>query len=134
MTSRVEALQAWLALEHEAVWLYGMVGARVDDLGESARRSFDAHRAVRDRLAVLIDDASAQPVGPRLTYGDDRVDSAGDARVTAQSVEQRITAACLNLFGSSGEDGRRFAMAGARRSALASLDWGGAPQAFPGLD
>ena len=39
-----QALQTWLALEHEAVWLYGQIGARVRDLSGAARASYDAHR------------------------------------------------------------------------------------------
>lgn len=134
MSSPVDELQAWLALEHEAVWLYGMIGARVGDLSEAARTSFEAHRAARDRLRDLVSDADGEPVGPELTYGDRRVDSRQVARTAAQEVEARIAAACLTLFGAAGSDGRRFAMAGLRRAALASLDWGADPVAFPGLD
>ncbi len=132
--TRLDDLQAWLALEHEAVWLYGMIGARVDRLSRPARISFDAHRVVRDRLLELVDGAEGNPVGPALTSGDDRVDSAKDARAAASNVEERIAAACVTLFGSSGRDGRRYAMSGLRRAALAALDWGAPVRAFPGLD
>ena len=132
--TRLDDLQAWLALEHEAVWLYGMIGARVDRLAKPASTSYDAHRAVRDRLRTLVDHAGGQPVGPALAYGDERVDSSKAARTAARSVEERIAAACVTLFGDTGRDGRRFAMAGLRRAALAALDWGADPQAFPGLD
>jgi hypothetical protein len=132
--TRLDDLQAWLALEHEAVWLYGLIGARVDNLARSASTSYDAHRAARDRLRKLVDDAGGQPVGPALTYGDDRIDSAKDARGAAGSVEERIAAACVALFGTSGKEGRRFAMSGLRRAALAAVDWGAPVRAFPGLD
>lgn len=132
--TRLDDLQAWLALEHEAVWLYGMIGARVDTLARPARTSYDAHRVVRDRLLGLVDGAEGDPVGPALTYGDDRIDSAKDARAAASNVEERIAAACVALFGNTGHDERRFAMSGLRRAALAALDWGGPVRAFPGLD
>ena len=131
--TRLDDLQAWLALEHEAVWLYGMIGARVDSLARPASTSYDAHRAVRDRLLSLVSSAEGVPVGPALTYGD-RVDSAKDARTAARNVEERIAAACVALFGHSGRDERRFAMSGLRRAALAALDWGAPVRAFPGLD
>jgi hypothetical protein len=132
--TRLDDLQAWLALEHEAVWLYGMIGARVERLARPARISYDAHRVVRDRLLDLVDGAEGDPVGPALTYGDDRIDSAKDARAAASYVEERIAAASVALFGSSGRDERRFAMSGLRRAALAALDWGAPVRAFPGLD
>ena len=132
--TRLDDLQAWLALEHEAVWLYGMIGARVDGLGRPARTSYDAHRAVRDRLLSLVDSAEGDPVGQALTYGDERVDSAKGARAAASDVEERIAAACVTLFGHSGRNDRRFAMSGLRRAALAALDWGAPVRAFPGLD
>ena len=132
--TRLDDLQAWLALEHEAVWLYGMIGALVDGLARPARTSFDAHRVVRDRLLELVDEAEGDLGSPALTYGDDRVDSAKEARAAASNIEERIAAACVALFGNSGRDERRFAMSGLRRAALAALDWGGPVRAFPGLD
>ena len=49
MTS-TETLQDWLALEHEAVWLYPVVGARFAAVAAPARTSYGAHRNVRDAL------------------------------------------------------------------------------------
>ncbi len=132
--TRLDDLQTWLALEHEAVWLYGLIGARVDGVATSARTSYDAHRLVRDRLIAMVDRAGGEPVGPALTYGDRRVDSTKDARATASSVEERIAAACVTVFGGADDEGRRFAMSGLRRAALAALDWGAPVRAFPGLD
>ncbi len=130
--TRLEDLQSWLALEHEAVWLYGLIGARVDGVAKSASTSYDAHRLVRDRVIALIDRAGGQPVGPALTYGDGRIDSPKDARAAASQLEERIAAACVTVFGRA--DDRRFAMSGLRRAALAALDWGAPVRAFPGLD
>ncbi len=130
----LDDLQAWLALEHEAVWLYGMIGARVDDLSKPARTSYDAHRVVRDRLLTLVDQAGGEPVGSALTYGNQRVDSPNEARTGASNVEERIAAACVTLFGDASANRRRFAMSGLRRAALAALDWGAPVRAFPGLD
>jgi hypothetical protein len=131
---RVDDLQTWLALENEAVWLYGMIGARVRDLDQAARTSYDAHRVARDRLRALVHDAGGQPVSPALTYGKNLIDSPGEARAAASDVEHRIAAACVTLVGDAGATRRTFALAGLRRAALAGLDWGAKPQAFPGLD
>jgi hypothetical protein len=69
-----------------------------------------------------------------MTYGDGRVDSPKDARAAASNLEERIAAACVTEFGHADRDGRRFAMSGLRRAALAALDWGAPVRAFPGLD
>jgi len=132
--TRLEDLQTWLALEHEAVWLYGVVGARIGGLAGPARTSLDAHRGVRDRLLGLVDEANGQPAGPALSYGDGRIDTRKQARAAARDVEERIAAACVTLVGSADGDDRRFAISGLRRAALAALDWRAPVRAFPGLD
>jgi len=132
--SRLDDLQAWLALEHEAVWLYGVIGGRVGALTKPARTSYDAHRAARDRLLAVVDDTGGRPAAPALGYGDGLIDDRGEARQAAQDVEQRIAAACVALLGAAGRDSRELAVSGLRRAALAALDWGAPPRAFPGLD
>ena len=133
--SRLDDLQAWLALEHEAVWLYGVIGARVGGLAESARTSLDDHRTTRDRLRAIVAAANARPVGPALGYGDGRIDTRRQSRAAARDVEERIAAACVTLVGAvQDDDDRRLAMSGLRGAALAALDWGAPVRAFPGLD
>ena len=128
-----QALQAWLALEHEAVWLYGQVGARVRDLAGAARSSYDAHRTQRDHLLAELHDAGATPVGPQLTYGKRLVSTAKQARAAATDLEERICAACVTIVGLAGTTGRTRAVAGLRAAALAAVDWDASPEAFPGL-
>jgi len=128
-----QALQTWLALEHEAVWLYGQIGARVRDLSGAARGSYDAHRTERDHLLATLNDAGATPVGPQLTYGDDLVNSAKQARTAAADLEDRICAVCVTIVGLAGTTGRTRAVAGLRAAALAAVDWDADPQPFPGL-
>ena len=63
------ALQAALAAEHAAVWVYGVVGAFVPDtvnqrLGQAATE----HQARRDATERALIDAGAQPVPPEPAY------------------------------------------------------------------
>lgn len=126
------ALQDWLALEHEAVWLHAMIGGRFPELGDAARTAYTSHRAVRDRLLAHLHTAGVEPVSTGIAYDIGDLTTVKQARSIARRLEQSIAAACLTLAGISAEQ-RAFAMSGLRRAALADLAWGGHPTAFPGL-
>jgi len=132
MTS-TEDIQDWLALEHEAVWLYPIIGARFNGLADRARASYDEHRGVRDRLLLRLHEMSVEPVSPALSYDVRRLRSKDRALAAAQEVERGIAAACLTLTGDSTGELQAYATAELRRAALAELAWGGPPDAFPGL-
>ncbi|MEJ7636176.1 DUF4439 domain-containing protein [Aeromicrobium sp.] len=132
MTS-AEALQDWLAIEHEAVWLYPVIGARFDDLANRARRSYALHRNLRDRLLARLDDLGVEPVATALTYDVGPLRTKAQALSQARRVERDVAAACLTLTGESSGELRAFATRELRRAALAELAWGAQPRAFPGL-
>jgi len=132
MTS-TETLQDWLALEHEAVWLYPVIGARYGALAERARRSYDDHGTVRDGLLTRLHQLKVEPVPPALSYDVGRVRTKGRAVAAARQLERDIAAVCLTLVGDSTDDLRTYATRGLRRAALAELAWDGRPDAFPGL-
>ncbi|KQX75439.1 ferritin-like domain-containing protein [Aeromicrobium sp. Root472D3] len=128
-----EALQAWLALEHEAVWLYPVVGARLDALRDRATTSFEAHRDVRDDLVVRLRTRGVEPVSAALGYAVGPLTTADEARAASRSLEDRVCAAVLTLAGTAEGDVRELAVTALRTSALAAQVWGAAPTAFPGL-
>ena len=132
MTS-TESLQAWLALEHEAVWLHPVLGARFDELRKRASTSFEAHRDTRDNVVARLRAAGAEPVRAQLTYGVGPLTTPDEARAAARTLEAEICAACLTLAGAAQDEGRAFAIKNLTRAALAELTWGAAPRAFPGL-
>ena len=132
MTS-TEAMQDWLALEHEAVWLYPVIGARFTAVAGHARTSYDKHRDVRDRLLFRLHQMDVEPVSPALSYDVGRLRTRARALAAARQIEGDIAAACLTLAGDSTDGLRTFAIAGLRRAALAQIAWGGPPKAFPGL-
>ena len=133
MTTSTEALQAWLALEHEAVWLHPVIGARFGALKDRATASFETHRDTRDGLLRRIQALGVEPVVGRLTYDLGSLRTAGRARRAARDLEARISAACLTLAGVTDGDDRAYAVANLTRAALAELTWGARPRAFPGL-
>ncbi|MBC7596225.1 MAG: ferritin-like domain-containing protein [Kineosporiaceae bacterium] len=129
----VSGLQDCLALEHEAIWVYAYLGARIPGADEAARRAFGNHRQSRDVLiAMLRASASAQPA-PRADYDVMKVKTLGQANAVAASLEAKNAAAYLSLVGASEDEDRKFAIDTLRRAALAILVWGGKPSAFPGL-
>jgi hypothetical protein len=129
----VKALQAWLALEHEAVWLCPVVGARSKTLFDRATASYKAHRDVRDELSARLRSLGARPVAGALSYDVGPLTTPEECRAAVQSLEVRIAAACLTLAGDSEHDLRRYAVTNVRRAALSEQAWGAGPQAFPGL-
>ena len=129
----IPALQAWLALEHEAIWQYGLIGGRFDDLRDRAEVAWQEHRAARDHLSEVISTAGQTPVGPAMGYGAP-APTAAQARAVARGVEQRVAAAALTALGASAERAaRRFAVSRLRAAAQAAIFWGDQPRAFPGL-
>lgn len=127
------ALQAWLLLEHEAVWLFPVIGARLDDLVDPATASFEAHRDTRDGLLSRLRALGVAPPSAELTYSVAPLTTSGEARTAAQSLEARIAAACLTLAGEAEDDLRAHAVRNLTRAALAAQTWGAEPKAFPGL-
>ena len=127
-----ESWQAWLSVEHKAVWLYGLIGGRVDDLTDAARDEWNRHRDTRDRLTAQIRAAGAEPVGPHLSYREPAIDSAADARRAAQTVEAEVEIAALACIGDAAH--RPDVVAALRAAARAAAIWGASPNAFPGLD
>lgn len=124
---------AWLALEHEAVWLYPIIGARFADLRPRANRSFEAHRDTRDALLARLQQLGATPISTELAYDVGPLKTPAQARKVAQRLEANICAACLKLAGDATGRTKTYAIRNLRKAAVAELTWGAAPQAFPGL-
>lgn len=131
--STAEDLNTWLALEHEAVWLYPVIGARFADLLPRATRSFEAHRDTRDALIGRLHDLGVDAVSTQLSYEPGLPTTDKQAKNAAQDLESRICAACLQLAGDSETTMRASAIKNLKKAALAELAWGATPQAFPGL-
>ncbi|MDR7087385.1 hypothetical protein J2X11_002224 [Aeromicrobium panaciterrae] len=132
--SATEAMQNWLALEHESVWLYPVIGARFDQLTQRAREAHDAHLSTRDHLLARLHTLDIEPVPAKLSYAVGSLSSPQVAIKLARRLEQAIAAACLDLAGESSEQGdQKYAITRLRRAARAEMAWGGEPRAFPGL-
>ena len=133
MTDTTDALQRWLALEHEAVWLYPVIGARFDALTKTARTSFEAHRDTRDDLIARLRTMGVEPVATQLSYDVGPLANPAEAKEAARVLESSISAACLAMVGVTEDALRKYAIRGLTKAARAELAWGAQPQAFPGL-
>jgi hypothetical protein len=131
-TASLESWQTWLAVEHEAVWLYGLIGGRIDDLTDTARVAWNRHRETRDQLTALIRTAGAEPAGPHLSYQEPAISSVADARRTAQTIEAKAEIAALACITDAAH--RPEVVTAVRAAARAAASWGARPTAFPGLD
>ena len=127
------ALLIRLDLEHEALWLLGVVGGRVSALRDRATDAYSTHRAARDALLDTLHDRDAPTSAPRASYGEPPTGREASEAAVAD-LQRRITAACLAVVTATPADQRPDALADLRAAALATLAWGGAPEAFPGLD
>lgn len=132
------ALQAALAGEHAAVYLTGFLGAQVSQssapaLHAAITASYRAHRADRDRLTVLVEDAGGTPVAAEVGYElPSRTATTADMTDAALQVERRITETYGQLVESTSGDVRRWALVALNESAVRQMEFRGTPEMFPG--
>jgi hypothetical protein len=135
----VEALQAALAGEHAATYVYSTLGGRISTsdhpvLAERLRAAYEVHRGRRDHLRSLVAATGATPEPPAAAYlvdADDR-DARSLSRV-AVTTEQRCAEVYGQLVASTSGDQRRWAIEALTDAALRGLDLGDSPSAYPGL-
>lgn len=132
--SRLSVTQNWLALDHEAIWIGGLVGARFADLADAARDLVAAHEASRDRLAAAVRELGAKPVATLASYDVTDPSDVDAARALVRDVEARICGTCVRLIALTEDDDRTRATSGLRAAAVTQVRWGATPEPFPGLD
>ncbi|SKB03358.1 DUF4439 domain-containing protein [Aeromicrobium choanae] len=126
--------QRWLALEHEAIWTLGLVGARVPALADAAEDALATHSTTRDRLSDAVRKLGGSPVATQPSYDVAEPTNAATGRTLVRDVESRIAAACVRLVAATTDQARDRAVRGLRAAAVAEVRWGGEPDPFPGLD
>ncbi|GAB4080053.1 ferritin-like domain-containing protein [Modestobacter muralis] len=136
------ALQSALAAAHTAVWGYAVVGAALPlEQREPVAAARQAHRDLRDRLAVLLTSRGVEPVGAEGGYAlPFPVLSAVDAAVLAVTLEDGTSSAWTWVLDQATETGtRELGVAELGAAELRAVGWrtaaGRTPvtSPFPGL-
>jgi hypothetical protein len=134
MTSTIGALQAALAAEQAASFGYTVVGAHLAAEKPRATADWIAHQKATDALEQALLARHTQPSPAPVSYTlPHQVHTAAQARALAIYLEQRVTAAYLQLVATNEPQLRKFAATQMRASTLRAITWGAPPAAFPGL-
>ena len=94
----VQALQKALAAEHAAVHLYGLLGAQSSKsqqptLFRTLDETYEAHRAARDQLTVLVNAKGRDPVAAKVDYVvPGPTSTPAQIEAVARTIERRVTA------------------------------------------
>jgi hypothetical protein len=135
----VQALQKALAAEHAAVHLYGLLGAQSSKsqqptLFARLDQAYEAHRAARDRLTVLVTTKGAEPVAAKVDYDvPGPTGTPGQIEAVARTIERRVTLTYGELVANTASSDRRWAITALDASALRQVSFGVPPGHFPGL-
>ena len=135
----IEAIQAALAGEHAAVYVYGVIGGGVSlssqpDLWSAVRSAYTTHRGRRDQLVAMVRASDAEPVTAEVSYELPNpavtLDQLSDA---ALEIEQRCSAVYADMVGSTSGANRQWAIDALDDAAVRQLGFGGEPEVFPGI-
>ena len=136
----VQALQQTLAAEHAALYVYGVLGARVPGSGQPAliallTAAYTAHRGRRDQLTAMVRAAGGEPVAAELSYRLPNASrTAAQLRTGAAVIERRCAAVYAAAVGSTSRTDRQWAIGALTDAAVRELSFGGSPTAFPGVE
>lgn len=136
--STIESLQATLAAEHAAIFLYGDAGAHTSqsaepDLFGTISMLYRAHRARRDQLRLLLADRGAVPVAAAATYVlPSQLATPAAVRRQSLKTEQRCTEVYAALVANTAGPDRDWAISALIEAAQARILLGGTPETFPG--
>ncbi len=130
----IEALQAAVAGEHAAVWASGRAAAVLAGATRaSAQGELDQHRQARDALRQRLTALGQTPVPAAPAYLEPfPVTAARGGRRLMAHVNAGLAAVYADLAAASPAGARRSAATQSWRAAARAVQWGGAPQAFPG--
>ena len=135
----LEALQATLAGEHAAVYVYGVLGGRVSssehpDLMSRLTSAYTTHRRRRDQLTERVQGAGGEPVAAEISYElPNRAGTTAQLEAAALATERRCAEVYAQAVGATSRRDRRWAVEALVDTAVRQLGFGGRPEDFPGV-
>jgi hypothetical protein len=135
-----DALQAALATEHAAVYVYGALGAQTSQSAQPTlfadiASAYNEHRARRDQLVRSILDEGAEPTGAEPAYElPEDLSTPGLVMARALDLERSCAETYAYLVANSPQEGRRWAINALVMAAVRELVFRGIPEIFPGSD
>ena len=136
--SVLDALQVTLGDEHAALYTYGVLGARTSQsatpaLYHAIASAYRRHRARRDQLRVLVEEAGGVPVAAAAAYElDGALLRTPQVQAAALATEESSVEVLLALVARSVGAVREWALTEATWSATWQLELGGSPRTWPG--
>ena len=117
-------LATLLAAEHAAVYGYGVLGARLDDVSRAvARAAVVSHRSRRDQLVALLRDLGVVPDAPLPAYEVDARTPA-QALALAARLEDGLSVRWRDLVvGTDDRSLRELGTAGLQETAVRAARW-----------
>lgn len=137
--SAATALQQALAAEHAAVYVDAALGgvtsqATSPALYAALTQAYESHRRQRDALVARLQQVGEGPVAAEAVYQLPADLSTPDrVRAAALAIERACTATYASAVAGSAGEIRADSVQALRDSALQELQFGGEPEAFPGL-
>lgn len=135
----VEAMQRTLAAEHAAVYVLGLVGARVSAaaqpaLAQQVAAAYTTHRGRRDQLVAMLRQEGADPVAAEVSYDPATpATTVEQLRSAARVVEERSAAAYADMVAGTSRANRQWSLDALEDAAVRALAFGARPEPFPGL-
>jgi hypothetical protein len=134
----LDALQETLADEHAALYAYGVLGARTSqgttpELYDVLTTAYRRHRARRDQLRLMVEEAGGDPVAAAAAYDlEGRPVRVAQVAAAALDLEASSAEVLLALVARSSGAVRAWALTEATWSAVWQLELGGSPATWPG--
>jgi hypothetical protein len=137
--SEVDALQQTLAAEHAAVFVLAALGGRASTLAAPSLRAalsaaYDVHLERRNHLRTVVAATGHDPVAAEPAY---RLPGALSTEDQIAAEALRLQRACVVTYGAlvAATTGttRGWAVEAMTQTVLTEGDFGGRPQALPGL-
>jgi len=104
------------------------------ELAQRVSDAYAVHLERRDQLTAMVREDGGEPVAADVSY---QLPSKGTGTVqltaSALEIERRAAEVYAQMVGSTARAERQWAMEALDDAAVRQLDFGGAPEAFPGL-